>query len=55
MTHIMVGHRGARGRGQEGEDRPPADTFVEHGEHAWTEEGETKVSDVNWSCSWSQK
>ena len=22
MTHIMVGHRGARGRGQEGEDPP---------------------------------
>ena len=39
MTRIMVGHRGARGRGQEGEDRPPTDTFVGHGEHAWTEEG----------------
>ena len=47
MTHIMVGHRGARGRGQEGEDQTPADTHGGHEEHAWTEEGETKVSDVN--------
>ena len=47
MTHIMVGHRGARGRGQEGEDQTPADTHGGHEEHAWTEEGGTKVSQMN--------
>ena len=43
MTHIMVGHRGARGHHQEGEegegDQPPADTHGGPGQHAWLDEG----------------